>query len=523
MYGLDSALIDGIDFSSALKRVKTDVLSDFVLAPHYSAVYEYAGDELIERLKTLLRNGEYAPELPIKVDVPKTSGVTRPGAILLPVDRLTYQMLADQTSTIIESQLDRSRVFSHVLLTNDTEFKMFRPSSECWQEMETARNSLCQSADYQYAVKTDVSCYFERINQHNLINLLGGSGCDNRITNLLEKILLDFTEKDSYGILQGLFPSDLFGNFYLSVVDNHLNIKGVPSIRYVDDLYVYYPTLTEAKKGLVDLCRTIRDEGLSLNESKTKIMEASALFVEETEIDRLFQRAREEIRNTPVLIEVEGQYGFESIWVTGELGLPEEEIELRAVKELFSTIGDNPSEAEKIERFCLPYFSLSRDNIAVESSLERIIKNPHLSRMYCSYLIPFVRSDRTVSEPIELIIRNEELPYDWSLIWPLALLIEVSTIDESTVVQAIRIIEDSRRADALRATAVHLVAKHGNAMQRRLLRHRYDREPSQYVRSAILYSARYLTTNERNSCLGAWGSHSVTNSLIVNAVRASIN
>ena len=89
-----------------------------------------------------------------------------------------------------------------------------------------------------------------------------------------------------------------------------------------------------------------------------------------------------------------------------------------------------------------------------------------------------------------------------------------------TVTKAMRILEDSRRLDGLRGVAAHLVAKHGSAGQRRLLRHLYDREPSPYVKGALLFSAKYFPTNERNSCLGAWGSHSTTNSLIASAIRA---
>ncbi len=47
MYGLELKLVDEIDYGLAIGRVKRDVLTDFILAPHYSAVYEYAADELV--------------------------------------------------------------------------------------------------------------------------------------------------------------------------------------------------------------------------------------------------------------------------------------------------------------------------------------------------------------------------------------------------------------------------------------------------------------------------------------------
>ena len=371
MYGLDPTLVDATNYGLSLGRIKTDVLTDFILAPHYSVVYTYAGDELIERVKNLLKSGAYAPELPIKVDIPKRSGLTRPGAILQPIDRFVYQMLVDIISEQAEAQLDRTRVFSYVLLTDDPEFKMFRPGNECWQNMQSALSSICQDNNLLYAIKADIACFFERLYQHNLINLLHASGCDSRAVNLLEKILLAFTEKDSHGILQGMFPSDFLGNFYLASLDDDLKVKDIPSVRNVDDLYLFYTSLPEAQKGLVNLCRILRDEGLNLNESKTKILQTDDLLAVETEIDRLFDEAKEEVRQATlaeVLTEEIG-YGFQSIWVIEEEVLPEKEVELIAIEELYRKILGNVVEVEKIEKFCLPYLSQARNHIAVARSL----------------------------------------------------------------------------------------------------------------------------------------------------------
>ena len=160
MYGLDSTLVNEIEYGLSLGRIRTDVLTDFILAPHYSVIYTYSADELIERVKTLLRSGAYAPKLPIKVDIPKRSGLTRPGAILPPIDRLVYQVLVDTIGEQAEAQLDRSRVFSYVLLTDDPEFKMFRPGDECWQNKQSALSSRCQDGSLKYVVKADVACFF---------------------------------------------------------------------------------------------------------------------------------------------------------------------------------------------------------------------------------------------------------------------------------------------------------------------------------------------------------------------------
>ena len=68
-------------------------------------------------------------------------------------------------------------------------------------------------------MKADVANYFERIPQHHLINLMIASGSVPEATRLLEEIFLAFQERNSFGIIQGVFPSDVFGKFYLSDID----------------------------------------------------------------------------------------------------------------------------------------------------------------------------------------------------------------------------------------------------------------------------------------------------------------
>ena len=76
MVGLDPSLVDSIDFSASINRIKNDVLTDFILASHYSVIYSSSPDELQECTKNLLRTGDYAPELLIKMDIPKSTGLT---------------------------------------------------------------------------------------------------------------------------------------------------------------------------------------------------------------------------------------------------------------------------------------------------------------------------------------------------------------------------------------------------------------------------------------------------------------
>jgi hypothetical protein len=520
MPGLDQAVIDQIDHELALNRILTDVKSDFIIAPHYSAVYANVGDLLWDQVRQSLRSGKFEPNLPITIEVPKPSGLTRPGSILSPADRLVYQALIDTIAPFAEQELDRDRVFSNVLLNPDPEFKMFEPSNESWEGLKQSIVGYCRDGSFTHAIKADVASFFERLYQHNLINLLRACSCSAEAVNLLEKLLLAWMEKDSHGILQGMFPSDFLGNFYLFGIDADMQVRDVPSSRYVDDMYIFYHSKDDARKGLVELCRMLRHEGLNLNEKKSGIVETDKLLIEETQLDRMFVEARAEIESEIREELIIDWYGFQPIWAPDIEEPSEEEIELKALIALYEQVDQVEDQvADKIEKFCLPFLSVTRSDIAVDRSLRRITERPHLAKMYSSYLGSLSRSNESISDELERLIDEGRVPYDWQLMWVTAALVKIEQISSDTVNGLFRIMRDTSRSIALRGLCPLIIGKHGNPGQRRNLRHHYPDEPSEYVRSSILFSTRFFPTPERKSCIGAWSGHSVINAWIAEAVK----
>lgn len=209
MPGLDRKILSEVDHENLMNQIRIDVRTDFILAPHLNIVFVNSPDETWGRVEELLKSGNYAPDLPITMSVPKERGFTRPGSILQPFDRIVYQLLIDSSSVMLEEQLDRDRTFSHVL-SEENEL-MFEAAHECWERFQDKVLELCQTSNF--IVKADIANYFERIPQHHLINLMNSSGCPGPVVNLMEELLLAFQERDSFGIIQGVFPSDMLGNF----------------------------------------------------------------------------------------------------------------------------------------------------------------------------------------------------------------------------------------------------------------------------------------------------------------------
>lgn len=517
MPGLDRRIITQIDPESVIAHVKADVRSDFILAPHYNAIFNQADDELWEQLKQQLRAGTYQPELPITMSVPKERFFTRPGSILRPLDRFMYQALVDNAMEHLEEGQDRSRSFSHV--PSDEEGYMFKPNHESWESFQVKIAEICDASEY--ILKADISNYFERLPQHNLVNLMSAAGCAPEVVSLLEEMLLAFRERNSFGIIQGVYPSDALGNFYLSALDAHCELGDVLSARYVDDIYMGFTSEASARNGLADLIDTLRKDGLHLNEFKSKIMPADQVVREETAIDRLFDEIREEVVDDETY-ERASPYGFEVEWEEDDEdetsdGDEDEDLENAAVARLMENIGDYPDQQDQIEKFCLPILRSAQSDSAIEHVLENLIEKPHQTRLYFSYISTFVRTNEDVVNALEALVADNTVS-DYQRMFLLASLVRARTVDRATVNTALQWLQNRTVAKETRALAAIFAAKHGVAQQKRAVRTSYEDEPSDYVRSAILFSSKHLTAADKKTCKRAWGGHNAINTLIAQSI-----
>jgi hypothetical protein len=516
MTGLDKVTISEIDWQRAVQNIIVDNRTDFILAPHLNVVFREKGDELIQQLVSGLRSGTYEPQLPIYMSVPKPGILTRPGSILMPQDRLLYQGLVEDMLPQIEDQMDRGRTFSHV--PSKEQGVLFAPSFESWSAFQRKVETICGQCGY--ILQCDVANYFETLPQHTLINALEGSECRSESVRLLEKLLLSFRQGSSQGIIQGIFPSDVLGNFYLSDIDGICAMEGIPSARYVDDLVLGFDTELEAKKFLIYLVETLRKVGLSLNPMKTKIVASKEVLFDQREIDVMFDDARTEIKDAKWLVE-QGAYGFQGDWINSDdleaaIGEGIEE-ELIAVRALLEFPADGNDQFEKIDRFCLPYLRASGDNFGVERAFLGLEERPHLTRLYFSYLNHFSRLDDDVRHRIEALIRRNGFHLDYHRMYYLAGVMSGDEVSDDTVKHALKWFIDGKIGGPTKAIAAVFVSKFGSARDRRRIRAMYD-ESSPFVQSAILYSAQFFVSAERATMKKSWRGHSTLNSLIASAI-----
>ena len=280
-----------------------------------------------------------------------------------------------------------------------------------------------------------------------------------------------------------------------------------------------FDTELEARQGLGSLIERLRKDGLNLNESKTSIMSAEEVVQEETAIDRLFDEIRDEVADDQKYERV-SPYGFEVEWDEEEDEEDDDEadIENTAVERLMENIGDHPHHEDQIEKFCLPILRSANSDSAVDYVLENLQEKPHQTRLYFSYLSTSVRSNEDVAAALEELVDVEETISDYQRMFLLAVLLKARTVGRPAVIAALQQLQNQRVAKEVRAMAAIFAARHGTATQKRAVRTSYEDEPSDYVRSAILYSARYLTPADRRTCKRAWGGHGSVNALISKSI-----
>lgn len=129
-----------------------------------------------------------------------------------------------------------------------------------------------------FGIMTDISDFYQRIYFHRIENMLSDCDCDPLSASLIKKLIQKVRAKQSFGIPVGSNASRILAEALLTDVDKLLENKGLRATRYVDDFRILVSSEKEAHSALCNLAEYLMvTEGLSLNTSKTKILQTTDL------------------------------------------------------------------------------------------------------------------------------------------------------------------------------------------------------------------------------------------------------
>lgn len=118
-----------------------------------------------------------------------------------------------------------------------------------------------------YFVKLDVKKYFPSINHDRLKEKLSKIVDDERILNLLFKIIDSYNREENIGLPMGNQTSQCFALLYLDNVDRYIKEKMQVKyyVRYMDDMLLLIREKQKAKRCITDVNRLLTENCLILN------------------------------------------------------------------------------------------------------------------------------------------------------------------------------------------------------------------------------------------------------------------
>ena len=217
-----------------------------------------------EELLDMIRQGKYKPQPVRRKEIPKPDGGVRKLGIPTVVDRIIQQAIAQQLTPIYEP------------LFSDNSFG-YRPGRSA--QMAILKVKEYAEKGYTQAVLVDLSKYFDTLNHELLMNLLRKNVHNKRVIELMKRYLKAGVMENGLrvnteeGSPQGGPLSPLRANIYLNEYDQEMERRGVPVIRYADDIVI----LSKSKRAAERLLETTQRylEGklkLKMNVEKSKVV-----------------------------------------------------------------------------------------------------------------------------------------------------------------------------------------------------------------------------------------------------------
>ena len=218
------------------------------------------GEELLESI----RQGKYKPQPVRRKEIPKPDGGVRKLGIPTVIDRIIQQAIAQQLVPIYEP------------LFSDDSYG-YRPGRSAQQAIQKVKWYAEQG--YTSAVLVDLSKYFDTLNHELLMNLLRKNIHDKQVIELIKRYLKagvmeeGVLVKTTEGSPQGGPLSPLLANIYLNEYDKEMAGRGVPVIRYADDIVVLAKSPRAAQRLLENTQRYLEGKlKLKMNMEKSRVV-----------------------------------------------------------------------------------------------------------------------------------------------------------------------------------------------------------------------------------------------------------
>ncbi|MFI5201233.1 MAG: reverse transcriptase domain-containing protein [Candidatus Kapaibacterium sp.] len=245
--------------------------------------YEIGLQDNLKDLQKRLRGFAFSPYAPVRIYVPKPSGLQRPIALLTIEDQIVYQAMANIMARRVEKKrkkFEGKSVFSN-WLNKSSDIFFFVPWKHTFPLYNDKLKDLLGRGFAWYAT-FDLSSYYDTISHDLLVKSafprMGGA--ETTFRDLIFKFLSCWcseinSQTPRHGIPQGPIASNFFGECLLLEIDRKMSAS-YKYVRYVDDIRLFGKTEEEVRRALIALEIFCRESGLVPQGSKVHVRKAQS-------------------------------------------------------------------------------------------------------------------------------------------------------------------------------------------------------------------------------------------------------
>lgn len=261
-------ILDRDNLNRAYKRVKANKGAPGVDGMTIEEALPYLREHKDELIGRILR-GKYTPSPVRRVEIPKPDGGVRKLGIPTVIDRIIQQAMTQQLMPIYEP--------------------LFSEGSYGYRPGRSAKDAIRKVKEYAekgyvHAVCLDLSKYFDTLNHNRLLNLLRENVKDERVIQIIKRYLKSGVMEDGVviateeGSPQGGNLSPLLANIYLDAFDKEFEKRGVPCVRYADDIVLLAKSKRAAERLLATSTAYLEGElKLTVNREKSRAVSVFAI------------------------------------------------------------------------------------------------------------------------------------------------------------------------------------------------------------------------------------------------------
>ena len=262
------AILDRDNLNRAYKRVKRNHGAAGIDGMSVEEALPWLKEHREELLQSI-RDGSYMPSPVRRKEIPKPDGGVRKLGIPTVVDRVIQQAIAQKLIPIYEPKFSEGSYG-------------YRPGRSAKDAVLKIKEYAKQG--YTRAVVLDLSKYFDTLNHVLLLNILRRDVKDERVIQMIKRYLKSGVMENGVvvrteeGSPQGGNLSPLLANIYLNEFDQEFQRRGVPCIRYADDI-VLLAKSERASKRLLESSTKYLEETLELKVNRKKSRTVSVFAI----------------------------------------------------------------------------------------------------------------------------------------------------------------------------------------------------------------------------------------------------